>query len=105
METKTPKMTKEKLKNLVKTAKLDKANNLAIGKKITDKKDLAYIYPADCDNLEKRKAFRAHVRKKLKRLERKLNRISKGKLEGDVKKAEKELMSFKKSTLTNLVIQ
>ena len=87
---------KTKVKKSAKKVKADKATAAAITKKITDKKDLTYMYPADCDTLEKRKAFRAKTRKKLASLEKNLRLVTKGKGKGDLKTAQKKVDLFKK---------
>jgi hypothetical protein len=101
-DTKVMKASKEKIAKL-KTKKqqenkVDKANTTALVKKITDKKNLVYKYPEDCDTIEKRKAFRTKARKTLTKLEKNLNLAKKGKLEGITEaKVEKELTTFKKA--------
>ena len=96
---KVTKISKEALKGSAKKAKTDKATATAVVKKITDRKDLTYNYPKEADSLEKRKAFRAKCRKKVKSLEKNLRLITKGKREGKVKDAEKELAEFKAKNL------
>ena len=93
------KLSKEAIKKVDSKAKADKASAAAVVRRITDKKDLTYIYPKDADTLEKRKAFRAKTRKKIKSLEKDIKLKSKGKREGSVKEAEKALAAFKEKNL------
>lgn len=58
-----------------KKASTKKANEAVAVKKITDKKDLIYNYPADIDDLGKRKKFRTQTRAALKQLNKKINAI------------------------------
>ena len=100
------KLSKDGIKNLeakvkakqVKTEKADEATKAAVVKKITEKKDLTYKYPTDCDDLNKRKQFRAKARKALEKLEKNVRLCTKGKIEGKVETFEAELAAFKKAT-------
>jgi vacuolar-type H+-ATPase subunit H len=57
-----------KLKKKKKADRQDNENLAAATKKITDKKDLKYLYPADCDTLPKRKQFRQKARTRVESL-------------------------------------
>lgn len=100
------KVSKEKLVSLaakqvpeISKAEIDQTSKAAIMKKITEKKDLKYIYPADCTNLADRKKFRHSVRQSLKQYTKKLHQIKKGKIEGNLEKATKEFNTYRKSVL------
>lgn len=51
-----------------------KATDKVAIRKITEKKDLKYSYPEDCNTLHDRSLFRTNVRRKLERMKRKINR-------------------------------
>jgi endo-alpha-1,4-polygalactosaminidase (GH114 family) len=55
-----------------KDKKVDEENIKNVEKKITDKKDLLYIYPQNCDTLPERKKFRHSVRRKVRAFEKKI---------------------------------
>jgi len=103
---KVAKITAEKLASLNKkvTAKAkndDKATAVAIIKKVAERKDLLYKYPADCITLEAKKTFRAKTRKKLKSFAKQINLIEKGKIEGKIADIQKELATFRKANCSN----
>lgn len=83
-----------------KTAKADAATDAAVIKKITDRKDLKYIYPADCTTLSARKAFRTQARAALKRLQKALKVATNSNEQAKIAAAQKELDAFKKQTLS-----
>lgn len=69
------------------------------GPAIGERKNLLYIYPKDCDSLEKRKLFRAMVRKKLVSLKKAWKSIESGKKEGNVAEAKAAYFKFKKGNV------
>lgn len=60
-------------------------NAASVAKKITDQKDLKYIYPEDCDTLAKRKTFRAECRRKLGAFEKQIAKLQASELKEDQK--------------------
>lgn len=105
--TETPKVSKDKLKALAAKATPTKAEATTaevkkeLVKKITEKKDLKYIYPEDCITLEMRKKFRHKTRQLLATYSKKLNNATKGKLEGITPEAVlKEFNKLRKERLT-----
>ena len=93
------KATLEVVQGTAKEKALDQVNKAVITKKITDKKDLKYIYPEDCIDLPSRKAFRTRVRAKLEQLTRKVKMVEKGKIEGDLTKVQKEVEAYRKQVV------
>lgn len=92
------KTAKKAKKEKVKDAKLDASNKEEIKKAITKEKDLEYNYPADCNDLYKRKSFRRNARTKIKAWAKK---ILSSKTESTEKEtAIKELQAFSKEILT-----
>lgn len=79
-----------------KQASADKATAAAVIKKITEKKELLYKYPEDVDTLEKRKIYRAKVRRGLDKLLKTLKMATKGKIETKPEEIEKQINAFKK---------
>jgi len=79
-----------------KKAKADKATTAAVAKKVTEKKDLTYIYPADIINdAGKKKIFRAKMRKQMEKFEKSLKLASKGKSDEKPEVIEKAMAAFK----------
>lgn len=87
-----------------KKAKLDDANAASVTKKaITEKKDLKYIYPKEADDIPKRKAFRAEVRRKIAAFEKELGKLQYSKLEEDQELFEKKSEQYHKYRIKVLV--
>jgi hypothetical protein len=99
---KTGKASKSQLEALASKAsnKLS-VTEAAVTKKVTEKKDLLYIYPTEADTLEKRKKFRSQTRAKLKRLTRALKQAKKQADAAAIASAELELKKFRKEVLVN----
>ena len=95
-----PKAAKAQLKQIAEkhSAKTSDATAEAVAKKITEKKDLKYNYPADCDTLAKRKKFRTQARREDTRLRKAVKAAEKGKGEQSAEEATKAYASFKKKT-------
>lgn len=74
LKVKTKKAKTEPVTDTAKTKLNGKTAEEAV-KKISEKKDLKYKYPADMDSLSKRKVFRAEVRRKLKAFEKSVNKL------------------------------
>jgi len=75
-------------------AKGDKAGKTAVAKQLTKEKELKYIYPNGVNDLASRKKFRTDCRRKLAALEKAYRNIKKGRKEGDLQLAGKELTKF-----------
>lgn len=73
----------------------DKATKNALVSKIKSSREMLYKYPKNCDEALQRKNFRAKVRKEMGKLERNLNLINKGKLEGNAKEVQAAIEDFK----------
>lgn len=85
-----------------KEEKLQKNTNKAAEAKITEKKELKYIYPASCEEgknkdevLVRRKAFRQSVRAKIARFEKNIAKLEEAKANKE-KGATKKLRETKK---------
>lgn len=85
--------TKSKVK---KEIKADAAATLV--EEVISKREVKYIYPADCTDTLARKKYRAQVRNKLHQLELTMLRIE-DKTSKEFKKAEKEYTAFKNKNL------
>lgn len=87
-----------------KAKKLDDANAASVTKKaITEKKDLKYIYPKAADDIPKRKAWRAEVRRKIAAFEKELGKLQYSKLEEDQELYEKKREDYDKYRVKVLV--
>jgi hypothetical protein len=108
MKTSTKGSNSQAAKTEKKKKGLSKANSNEVAAQITEKKDLKYIYPADCEIgkskaeiKEKRKKYRASVRRKLESLKKALKVAKKSDDPKDLRRAEKELVSYSKEHLAN----
>ena len=81
----------EKDKAIKNTAKKAK-NNLI--EEVVSKREVKYVYPADCQDTLSRKKFRQEVRNKVHQLELKMLRI-KDKTSKEFKEAEKAYKAYK----------
>lgn len=85
----TPEAAKEKLVN--KTKKKVEAN---LVEEVVTKREVKYIYPADCEDTLSRKKFRQTVRNKIHQLELAMLRIE-DQDSKEFKKAKKEYLEYK----------
>lgn len=81
----------EKDKAIKNTAKKAKANLI---EEVVSKREVKYVYPADCQDTLSRKKFRQEVRNKVHQLELKMLRI-KDKTSKEFKEAEKAYKAYK----------
>lgn len=79
---------------------LDKKTAIAVVKSITEVKDLKYIYPADVDSLDKRKKFRAEVRRKIAAQEKEIAKLAASDLPEDQKLLESKSKAYDKYAKT-----
>lgn len=91
-EAKEKKVKKTKKEKLVdKTKKKVKAN---LVEEVVTKREVKYIYPADCEDTLSRKKFRQQVRNKIHQLELAMLRIE-NQDSKEFKKAKKEYLEYK----------
>lgn len=90
------KTSKTRTPNAPKEETLDNANAANTAKKITDKKDLKYVYPKDQDTLEKRKKFRAKVRAEINKIEKLLAKLKNSELPEDMELYNAEYSKLEK---------
>lgn len=92
IEKKTQKVKKTKKEKLVdKTKKKVEAN---LVEEVVTKREVKYIYPADCEDTLSRKKFRQQVRNKIHQLELAMLRIE-NQDSKEYKKAKKEYLEYK----------
>ena len=92
IEEKTQKVKKTKKEKLVdKTKKKVEANLI---EEVVTKREVKYIYPADCEDTLSRKKFRQQVRNKIHQLELAMLRIE-NQDSKEYKKAKKEYLEYK----------
>lgn len=92
IEEKTQKVEKTKKEKLVdKTKKKVEAN---LVEEVVTKREVKYIYPADCEDTLSRKKFRQQVRNKIHQLELAMLRIE-NQDSKEYKKAKKEYLEYK----------
>lgn len=96
----TPKAKASKTQSTKSKAKKEiKAQATAnLVEEVVSKREVKYIYPADCNDTISRKKYRAQVRAELHRLELAMHRIE-DKTSKDFTKAQKEYLAFKKKNL------
>lgn len=88
-----PKTAKEKVVNKVK-----KQAEVNLVEEVITKREVKYIYPADCQDTLSRKKHRQQVRNQLNRLELEMLRIE-DKQSKEFKAKEKEYLKFKKANV------
>lgn len=88
-----PKTAKEKVVNKVK-----KQAEVNLVEEVITKREVKYIYPADCQDTLSRKKYRQQVRNQLNRLELEMLRIE-DKQSKEFKAKEKEYLKFKKANV------
>lgn len=92
IEEKAEKVEKSKKDKLV--AKAQKKVEANLVEEVVTKREVKYIYPADCEDTLSRKKFRQQVRNKIHQLELAMLRIENQDSE-EFKKAKKEYLEYK----------
>lgn len=91
--------TKESTTSKAKAKKEIKTQTTAhLVEEVVSKREVKYLYPADCNDTLARKKYRAQVRAKLHALELAMHRIE-DKTSKDFAKAQKEYQAFRKKNL------
>lgn len=91
--------TKESTTSKAKAKKEIKAQTTAnLVEEVVSKREVKYLYPADCKDTLARKKYRAQVRAKLHALELAMHRIE-DKTSKEFAKAQKEYLAFRKKNL------
>lgn len=91
--------TKESTTSKAKAKKEIKAQTTAnLVEEVVSKREVKYLYPADCNDTLARKKYRAQVRAKLHALELAMHRIE-DKTSKEFAKAQKEYLAFRKKNL------
>ena len=81
-----------------KTIKVKKQAEVNLVEEVITKREVKYIYPADCQDTLSRKKHRQQVRNQLNRLELEMLRIE-DKQSKEFKAKEKEYLKFKKANV------
>ena len=84
-----------------KQTRQDTSNEVVAVKRITEKKDLMYIYPEDCTTLGDRKRFRTSCRGKVRTMLKAIEKLKEAEATPDeIRKASKEYNRFLKGIHT-----